>query len=146
MLDIHFLWSRAQLRQALFCILYWDLLGLVTDTEKMVLSLSSGVTRIRRWWRSTRLPPTLGINFAIVFALPARPSCHPSHVFIYCEQFYNSQPLCCHLLDNVFNLTFKWNIHWGMTPSWPNFGCWHLTVKRFQFCFFFHWNINENVC
>ena len=109
MLDIHFLWSRAQLRQALFCILYWDLLGLVTDTEKMVLSLSSGVTRIRRWWRPTRLPPTLGINPAIVFALPARPSCHPSHVFIYCEQFYNSQPLCCHLLMRVFEM-----VTWGL--------------------------------
>ena len=98
MLDIHFLWSRAQLRQALFCIMYWNLLGLATDTEKTVVSESPGITRIRQWWRPTRLPPTLGINSAIVFALPARPSCHPSHVFIYCEQFYNSQPLCCHLL------------------------------------------------
>ena len=106
----------------LYLYMHWYLLGLVTDTEKKAVFESSGITRMRRWWRPTRLVPTLGINLAIVFALPARPSCQPSHVFIYCEQFYNSQQLCCHLLSYVCCLVIlSVRLYWFV--SFPRRGC-----------------------
>ena len=67
-------------------------MGLVTATEKTPILESTGITRRRRGWTPTRLAPTLGIDSPSLFTLPARSSCHPSHVYIYCERFFSRKP------------------------------------------------------
>ena len=46
-----------------------------------------GTTRRRRWSRTARLAPTLGIDSAIPFTLPARTSGRPSHSRINASDF-----------------------------------------------------------
>ena len=78
----------------------WDMLGLVTVTEKMAILESTGITRWRRLWRPTKLAQILGINSAILFTLPARASAHQSRVYIEWERFYICTQLNGCLLSN----------------------------------------------
>ena len=92
----------------------WILLGLVTATEKTAISESTGTMRRRRGWTPTRLALTLGINSPSLFTLPARSSCHPSHVYIYCESFFSrKQANGCPLINSlvIAFVQMKKNLH-----------------------------------
>ena len=87
-----------------------------------------GTTRRRRWSRPARLAPTLGIDLAIPFTLPARTSGPPSHSRINASDFlfvapYLPVPLLELTFSNMNVLYFssnkcrKWCLYYNDLPS-----------------------------
>ena len=133
---------------------------MVTSTENKAISESTGITRIRRWWRPTRPAPTLRINSAIHYTLPARASSQPLRGFIYCERFIISTQLnggfliinqdfgaCICICTILFTTTTTpthtlilgvWEGWWGFIDSLPKSKFW-LSQFGFDFVGFRTW-------